>query len=380
MDEFKSALIARAADLKNQDLKKFSTLLAKYREYTPRISASCYEQLSSDDQQVFVDWFLLRWGGISVVRPEAIEAYTDAVAKFSNVEKVPVEVDGRPYVKVNFEPQGADFDLVQYDWVLGIHDIYFDQYSHRGVGVAAGDVVIDAGAFIGDTAVLFSHKTEGDCSVHSFELLDENISLIRKNLDLNRSFAKNVVVNKVALADVHGDDLWIETKGVQGATKTSSGEADGRESISTTTIDRYVDDHALASVDFIKMDIEGGEVPALRGSKETIQTFKPKLAICLYHVWSDPFLIPELIQSFGVEYDYGFKWVQLTKGWEAVLLASPRAAGTPRVSNGPTSANEKIEHLEAFIENMSDEYGKKFSQADTLWKNSQRALEALTNK
>jgi FkbM family methyltransferase len=250
---------------------------------------------------------------------------------------------------------------------------------HGGVSAAAGDVIIDAGAFIGDTAVLFSHKAGGDCSVHSFELLDENISLIQYNLKLNSSFAKSVVVNKTALSDVHGDDLWIETGAVQGATKALSGEVEGREKIPTTTIDQYVKDKKLRKVDLIKMDIEGGEVPALKGSKKTIQKHKPKLAICLYHIWTDPVLIPELIQSFGVDYDFAFKWVQLTKGWEAVLLASPRVAGTQRGGSASRSADEKVAALEAYIENMNDEYAKKFSQADSLWKNNQKAVQALTN-
>jgi FkbM family methyltransferase len=380
MDEFKSALIGRAQDLKNNDLNKFSSLLARYSEHTAQISRHVFERLPADDQNVFIEWFLLRWGNISVVQPEALNAYKEAVAKFSQVEKIPTDIDGRPYVKVNFKPQGADFDLVQYDWVLGIHDIYYDQYSHGNVGVSAGDVVIDAGAFIGDTAVLFSHKTGGDCSVHSFELLDENIALIEQNLRLNRSIATDVLVNKTALSDVHGGDLWVETSTVQGATKALSGEDAGRERISTTTIDQYVRDSKLKTVDFIKMDIEGGEVPALKGSRETIQKYKPKLAICLYHVWSDPFLIPELIQSFGVDYDFGFKWVQLTKGWEAVLLAAPLVAGARSGGSVSTNAEEKVANLEAFIENMAEEYGKKYSQADTLWKNNQKAVQALTNK
>lgn len=382
MDEFKSALISRAVDLKNHDLKKFSSLLGRYKDLTTRISSNIFEDLSVDDREVFVEWFLLRWGNISVVRPEALDSYREAVSRFSNVEKIPTEVGGRTYVRVNFKPQGADFDLVQYDWVLGIHDIYFDQYSHGDVAVSAGDVVIDAGAFIGDTAVLFSYKTDGDCSVHSFELLDENISLIHQNLEMNRSFAKNVIVNKTALSDTHGGWMWIDAGSVQGATKASTGEVAGKEKISTTTIDHYVKENDLSKVDFIKMDIEGGEVPALKGSKETIQKFKPKLAICLYHVWSDPFLIPELIRSFGVNYDFAFKWVQLTKGWEAVLLASPRVAGTESERRGSVSASaeEKIATLEAFIENVTEEYGKKFSQADVLWRNNQEALQALTNK
>ena len=56
----------------------------------------------------------------------------------------------------------------------------------------------------------------------------------------------------------------------------------------------------------------------------TIRHFRPKLALCLYHKPDDVLTIPAFIEATGVDYDFRFKWVQLTHGWEAVLLASPR--------------------------------------------------------
>ena len=43
----------------------------------------------------------------------------------------------------------------------------------------------------------------------------------------------------------------------------------------------------ITDVDFIKMDIEGAELNALKGSLTTIQKFKPKLAISVYHSLED---------------------------------------------------------------------------------------------
>jgi hypothetical protein len=54
--------------------------------------------------------------------------------------------------------------------------------------------------------------------------------------------------------------------------------------ISLTTVDEFVEQEKLPRVDFIKMDIEGAEEPALRGAMRTINRFRPKWSIASYHL------------------------------------------------------------------------------------------------
>lgn len=84
-------------------------------------------------------------------------------------------------------------------------------------------------------------------------------------------------------------------------------------------VDR-LDDVVKDEVTFIKMDIEGAEIRALMGAKETIVRNKPKLAICVYHKPEDIVEIPKLILSFRDDYIFGF-WHYSYADNETVLFA-----------------------------------------------------------
>lgn len=284
-------------------------------------------------------------------------------------ERPEVELGGTRYRLRDFSSQGFDFKLLGYDWVLGVHDVQYNQYEHGEVRLAVDDVIIDAGAFIGDTAVYFHHKLGGRCRIHSFELLDENLALLVHNLERNGVRDEQIVVNKFALADRTGDEIVVAGGASQGAT-SMFGQGGQGERVQTITLDDYVVHLNLDRVDFIKMDIEGAEAMALRGARHTIAHFKPRLAICLYHKWDDAFTIPQIIHSTGVDYAFSFKWVQLTDGWEAVLLATP---STTRRAPLPPVADDGQDLLADTLAVLTKAYARKWGQADQLWREKRQA-------
>jgi FkbM family methyltransferase len=74
---------------------------------------------------------------------------------------------------------------------------------------------------------------------------------------------------------------------------------------------------------YIKMDIEGAEYNALKGAKQTIEKYRPILAICLYHRQEDLWRIPLLIRSMSEEYCLYLRRYS-DECWEQVCYAIPK--------------------------------------------------------
>ena len=205
------------------------------------------------------------------------------------------------------------FDLMEFDelkvpmrsWTFTstAKIIYSNQYNHPKVHIEKGDYVVDAGALFGDTSLWFSYLTGENGKVFLFEFTPAFIERIKNNFAINPDLASRIAINQYAVWDKSDEKLNFTEQG--GGTQVdenyNSGEAITTQSI---TIDDWVRKNNIKKLDFIKMDIEGSEIRALNGAKRTIQQFKPKLAICLYHNDADFVAIPSLIDSFGVDYEF----------------------------------------------------------------------------
>ena len=73
----------------------------------------------------------------------------------------------------------------------------------------------------------------------------------------------------------------------------------GPDKIKTVMIDSVLSGEAAT---YIKMNIEGSEVPALKGALYTLKKFKPRLAIMGYHKTSDLWEVPITIKETNPEY------------------------------------------------------------------------------
>jgi FkbM family methyltransferase len=206
----------------------------------------------------------------------------------------------------------------------GLHaQLLLEQYRcvtpDRSIEVKPGDVVIDCGGCYGDTALYFAHKAGEQGRVLSFEFMPVNIDVFNRNLALNPMLAPRVEIVPNPVWSSSGDTLYVEGTG-PGTRVTPQRASDAALEVRTRTIDDLAFDKGLAKVDFIKMDIEGAELEALKGAERTIRASRPRLAISVYHRFADYWQIAQWIDSLGLGYRFHLRHFTIHSE-ETVLFA-----------------------------------------------------------
>lgn len=185
-----------------------------------------------------------------------------------------------------------------------------DQYFEPFYTVPDGCVFIDAGGYDGETSIEFARRHPGYGSIHVFEPSATNHAKVVQALQGMRS----VQVHAVGLSSQQDT---LRFSGEAGSASKITG--DGSESIAVDRLDRL----APSQVDFIKMDLEGWELNALEGARESILRDHPILAISAYHHPLDFIRIPAYV--LGLRKDYDLYLRHYTEGWtESVLYFVPR--------------------------------------------------------
>jgi FkbM family methyltransferase len=156
-------------------------------------------------------------------------------------------------------------------------------------------VLIDCGAYNGDTIQEFLSMNIGYEKIVAFEPEYENYKTLEKRY--NEYGDKFTLIN----AGAYNKDgtLYFSGTDVFGRVYETPKGIDGEISIKVRSIDGL---HLHEKVTFIKMDIEGSELNALIGARETILRYKPKLAISIYHSNEDMLRLTEYIHELVPEY------------------------------------------------------------------------------
>jgi len=176
--------------------------------------------------------------------------------------------------------------------------------------------IIDAGAFIGDSALILSEETER--KVFSFEPCEENFKNLNRTIELN-SVANVVPVNN-GLSDSY-EKVELYKSGSASSIIFNNNNSKTKETVTNITLDEFQKKNGI-DIGLIKVDIEGYELKMLKGSLNTLRTQRPSLILSMYHSMSDFFHLKGYIESLNL--GYKFKVHKPTDGLvmlETVLLA-----------------------------------------------------------
>lgn len=181
-------------------------------------------------------------------------------------------------------------------WVARYNKRYWDK-ADNDLSLYNEMTLLDCGAFTGDSLEDF-HKQYGNKLRYAYALeADKTKQSALQNTVSTLGMENKANILILGVSDEAGD-YFVENAGTTSGRVVLTGEQE------TQTI--RIDDLNIEPIGklCIKMDIEGLEMPALKGSAETIKKLKPEMAICIYHQTADIFEIPTYIKSLCPDYKF----------------------------------------------------------------------------
>lgn len=139
--------------------------------------------------------------------------------------------------------------------------------------VKPGMTVLDVGANIGETAMMFARLTGESGHVYAFEPFPSTFQHLQRHL--LRNGQKNITAVQLGLADKPGT-LKLENNPNNTAGNRVS--AAGSE-VQVSTIDAFITEKKCSRIDFMKIDVEGFELHVLRGADQMLRRDKPVLFV-----------------------------------------------------------------------------------------------------
>jgi FkbM family methyltransferase len=237
----------------------------------------------------------------------AFDVWEDAASRAEYVAQVRFRLD-------------ADFDGLP-------HPVGHPQYFPPDLFAWSSDEwIVDGGAYDGDTVRALS-TIHGNRFGHLLAVEPDPANFAKLTAVVNElppEVRARVECRQAALG-AEARTLYIDPTGTA-ASATSTEASAGTVAVQAETIDALVGRNRPT---FIKLDIEGFEIDALRGARETIRQHGPVLAVCVYHLQDHLWKIPLMLRGWRDDYAL-FLRPHNEEGWDLVCYAVPRSRLTRR--------------------------------------------------
>ena len=181
--------------------------------------------------------------------------------------------------------QGFSYELHIDEWIQA--NVYFlGSYESEELNTVRNllkesDVFVDLGANIGLFSTVASRAVGPNGHVYSFEPFPLNAKRLKRHKEVND--CSNMTIIESAVADKSGTLTLVYDDSNQNTGMPSAYKEEGnRIEVPLVALDEIAREQVWRRVDFIKMDIEGGEYLALKGMQKTLTNWAPTILLELH--------------------------------------------------------------------------------------------------
>lgn len=158
--------------------------------------------------------------------------------------------------------------------------------------IKKGDIVIDIGSNIGYYTLIFAKLVGDTGKIYAFEPDQTNFSLLKKNVEIN-GYQNVMLENKIVANSNSQMSLFLDKENL-GAHSIIPHDDALQVKVDSVKLDDYLKGFN-EKINFIKMDIEGGEAEALKGMVTILQNSNELKIMSEFN--------PPLLKKFGLEHE-----------------------------------------------------------------------------
>lgn len=178
---------------------------------------------------------------------------------------------------------------------------YFAKYKLK-----KGDFVIDCGAFLG-AFTMYASKIVGDTGiVIAFEPDTLNYKKLTDNIKLNK-LTNVITLNKGVWSK--NTTLKFNNKNSEESSLFFNDKTESVTDVHVVTLDDELEERGIKKVDFIKMNIEGAEIEAVKGARKILKNNDVNLVVASNHIVNGEktcFELKKLFSKLGYKAETAF--------------------------------------------------------------------------
>lgn len=190
-------------------------------------------------------------------------------------------------------------------------DDHRERYFSSDVGFefSEHEVLADVGALDGSESIIFAEKVRRKFKgIHAFE--PDRLNFRKLCRKINAYVAQHGALDFYCHNfGVYDRNDYLAFTGTDYAVSVNEGRAEDGQGLLMARLDDVLDE-----MTYLRLEAEGSESAALRGARNLIRKYKPKLAVSIYHRPDDFLVLPKMIREFDQGYNFKLRHQSLEYG------------------------------------------------------------------